>query len=178
MAGIDLTSFGYFVPLLTYFVVFIVVYAASKTAKIFTSEFMHLFTSFIIATVFVSAAGPRTYVSSIIPWFAVLLVSFFLILAMTKGFFDFKEWDKAMPKVFGIVLIVFFVVSGVVVFSSYFSPYLPWNSPAGGDPNILVVTDWIFSPRVFGAILLIIITAVISFIIAKPAMDAAKPGKK
>lgn len=172
---IDLSSFGYFVPLLTYLVVFLVVYAASKKAELVKGEFAHLFTSFIVATIFVSAAGPRTYVSSIIPWFVVLLVSFFLIMGMMK-FAGFGEWDKGIAKAVGIILIVFFVISGIVVFSSYFGPYLPWNSPAGGDPNILVVTDWIFSPRVFGAVLLIAITAVISFVIVKQA--AAPEGKK
>src|SRR5262245_50359550 len=142
--AVDISFITYFLPLLTYLVVFLIVYAVSKKADLFKGEFMHLFVSFIVATVFVSAAGPRAYVASIVPWFAVLIIAFFLILVMLKGFIKFEEWDKGLPKAFGVILIILFVVTGLVVFSSYFSSYLPWNSAAGADSNLLRVTDWIF----------------------------------
>lgn len=169
MAFADLSSISYFLPIATYLIVFLIVYAFSKKAELFKGEFMHIFISFLIATVFISAAGPRTYVASIIPWFAILLISFFLLLAMMKFTAGKDDHFTSMGRYFGYILIAFFLISGIIVFSSYFGPYLPWNSGAGADPNILHVTDWIFSPRVLGAILLIGITALISFALVKQA---------
>jgi hypothetical protein len=177
--AVDLTAFGYFLPLLTYLVVFIVSYAVIKKIEMFDKEIVNLFIAFLIATIFVSASGPLTYVQSIVPWFAILIISFVFILALL-GFVGFKgdsDYTKSWGNGFAIVLLVLFVISGVFVFSSYFSPYLPWNSPAEANPDVRFVTDWIFSPRVFGAILLIGISALVSFVLVKNVAGGDK-GKK
>ncbi len=164
MAVMDVSGISYFLPLLTFLVVFLVAYAVAKKTEFFDSEGLKLFVAFLIAIIFISAAGPRAYVESIVPWFVVLLISFFLIVAML-AFVGFNGWHSGLGKAFAIIAIVVFVISGIFVFSSYFSPYLPWNSGAGANPDVLHITDWFFSPRVFGAILLLIVTAIISFVI-------------
>jgi hypothetical protein len=165
---IDISGISYFIPLLTFLVVFLIVYAVAKASKFLPSEGANLFAAFVVA----SAAGPRAYVTSIVPWFAVLLISFFLLMALLK-FASVGDWDKGIAKAFAVILIIAFVISGIFVFSSYFHSYLPWNSASGANPDVLRVTDWLFSSRVLGAILLLIVTAIISFLVVKGV-----PGKK
>lgn len=163
MAVADLSFFVYFLPIISFLVVFMVSYAVLTKAKIFdVAPFWNIFLSFLVAVVFVISPGPRTFVESIIPWFAILLISFFLILVLF-GLSGFTGWNQTAAKVFGIALLVLFVVSGVIIFSSYFSPYLPWNSGAGANPDVRTIVDWTFSPRVFGAILLIGVSALVSY---------------
>ena len=162
----DLSFFTYILPILTFLVVFMISFAMISKLKLFDKPFWSLFLAFLISTIFIAAAGPTAYVQSIVPWFAILLVSMFLILVLF-GLASFKGWDKGLPIVFGILLLLLFVISGIFVFSSYFGPYLPWNSPIDANPDVRTVTDWIFSPRIVGALLLIAISALVSYFLVK-----------
>jgi hypothetical protein len=59
------------------------------------------------------------------------------------------------------------LISGIKVFSATIGPYLPGSDLPGGDQDILRITDWIYSPRVAGAALLLAVTAVVSWILVK-----------
>lgn len=166
MAIADLSFFTYILPILVFLVVFMISFAMIKKLGFFDKPFWSLFLSFLISTIFIVAIQPREYVQTVIPWFAILLVSFFLILVMF-GLAKFKEWDSTLGKAFGIILLVLFVISGIFVFSSYFSPYLPWNSGIGANPDVKFASDWVFSPRVFGAILLVAVSALVSYFLVK-----------
>ncbi|MBX4196477.1 hypothetical protein KW805_02735 [Candidatus Pacearchaeota archaeon] len=158
---VDLSGIEIFLPLLGFLFVFIVVFVVLNKTKVVENKFIELLTAFILATVFVSAIGPRTYVLSIIPWFAVLIVSLFLMLALV-GFVggDFtKNWSPQVGRGFAIALIVIFIVSGIVVFSSYFQAYLP------GGPSSF--SGWAYSPRVTGAFLLLVAGAIVSWVLVR-----------
>jgi hypothetical protein len=170
MAFIDLSVFGYFVPLLSFLIVFLLSFAVMQKANLFNSKPWQIFTSFLIAVVFVSAVGPTTYVSVIVPWFAVFLVAFTLVVALISFAGTGKEFPKFTSGIgiaFVIGLLVIFLISGIFVFSSYVSPYLPWNSGMGGNPDVLHVTSWFYNPRVYGAIILLAVSALVAWMLGK-----------
>lgn len=171
----DLSGIEYFLPILSFLVVFIIIFAVlNKTKIIGENKWWQLFVSFVFATIFISAAGARDYVLNIIPWFAILIVSFVLILAVVAFIGKpIENMSKGLGIAFIIILILAFLVSAIFVFSDYIGPYLPWNYPAGGGS---VLVDWLYSPRVFGAILLLIVSAVVSWILVKAGGNGG--GKK
>ena len=173
MSYIDLSGFSYFIPLLSFLVVFIIGYAVIEKAKLFEHKFWALFVSLIIAIIFVTASGPTRYVATIVPWFAVLVVSFVLLLAIMSFVKGDKgasvlNWGRGLTILFVVVALLLFVISAIFVFSAYIGPYLPWSSGYGGDTNVLHFTDWIYQPRVYGALLLLIVSGIVSWIVSRP----------
>ncbi|MEI6849743.1 MAG: hypothetical protein WCK29_01765, partial [archaeon] len=64
------------------------------------------------------------------------------------------------------LVIIMFIISAVVVFNDTLSPYLPWSSDSGTG-SAGQFTDWFYSGRVMGAVLLIVVSAIVSFILMK-----------
>src|SRR3989338_5683657 len=123
--AVEVAGISYFAPLLAFLIVFIVVFALLNKTKILGEEkFVQLFVSFLIATIFVSAAGVRDYVLTITPWFAVLVISLFFVL-LIMGFVgkqaDFMQKGVGITAI--IVLVIIFLVSGFIVFSGAILPY-------------------------------------------------------
>lgn len=169
MAQADLSGISFFLPILSFLVVFIIMFVLFvKTKLVGENKWAQAFVSFVFATIFVSAIGPREYILNITVWFSVLLVSLFfimLIVGALGGKVDFMH--KGIGVAFVILTIIMFIVSAIFVFSEYFAPYLPWSSGAGADSDVLYVTSWIFSPRVVGAALLLIVSGIASWILFK-----------
>lgn len=170
MAQIDLSSFEYILPLLSFLVVFVICFVSIKKFKLIENTFIEMLVSFIIGIIFVSAVGPRTFVLAIIPWFAVVIIGLFLIMAL-GGFIGKDAFPtKAIGITFLIILGIIFVITGFFVFSAYITPYLPgFTNLAGnpGHPAILQALSWLYSPRVAGALLLLGVGAVVSWILIK-----------
>ena len=76
-----------------------------------------------------------------------------------------------MKKGIGVVVIVIigliFLVSGFVVFSDVIVNYIPGPSFGGGDENATFLLEWLYSPRVMGAVLLVIVSAIAAWILVK-----------
>ena len=72
MVAVDVSGISYFAPILAFLIVFVIIFAVLNKTKIFgeVNNWVLLFVSFLVATVFVSAAGVRDYVLTITPWFA------------------------------------------------------------------------------------------------------------
>jgi hypothetical protein len=165
----DLSAFEYILPILSFLVVFIVCFFAIHKTKLIENKFISSLLSFIIAIVFVSAVGPRNYILTIIPWFAVAIVGLFLIMALS-GFFTKDFPSKSIGMTFVVILALIFIISAFFVFFNYIGPYMPGavNSVGNpGNPSILGALSWLYSPRVAGALLLIGIGAVASWILVK-----------
>jgi len=166
----DLSGLAFFAPIFVFLIVFAVMYALFKKSEIIgETNFIQLFVAFLIATVFVTAGSVQQVVLNVIPWFVVLLVALFFILVMA-GFIGKKEdfVGKGVGWVFIVLLILVFVISGVKVFSGVLGPYIPGAGfGVGGDPEILTFLDWLYSPRVLGAGLLILAAAIVSWILVK-----------
>jgi len=157
--AIDLSAINYFLPLLSFFVVFVITFALMNKTKIIESMFWQLFLAFLIATIFVSGLTVRTYVLNIVPWFATLLVCLFLILVIIGiGGKDLASWNSTFVKGFAVVLILGFLVSAIVVFSPYIIPQ---------GLTAVSIRDWFFSSQVIGAVLLLVISFIVSWILIK-----------
>lgn len=155
----DISGLTYFAPILAFLVVFVIMYAILAKTKILGEDagpWLLLFISFLVATIFVSAAGVRRYVLEITPWFAVLVVSLFFILFIIGFVGKPAEFlQKGIGILAVLVLIAIFLISGFIVFSESIFTFLP------------PIDEWVYSSRVFGSILLIAISAVVSWVLVK-----------
>ena len=164
----DLSGISYFLPILSFFVVFVIIYAVLSASKIIGDKWVKLFVSFLVSTIFVSAVGARDYVLNIIPWFAVLIVSLFLMMMVTGFIGKMDKFNHGLGIAFVVLLILAFLVSAIFVFSDYFAPYIPRPTyGAGGNPSVLNFTEWFYSGRVMGGILLLILSGLVSWILVK-----------
>jgi len=164
--AVDLSAFAYFAPLFSFLLVLAVSYAVLLKYKLLGDDIpkaVITFVAFVIATLFVSVGSVRTYVATIVPWFAVFLLALFFLLVLM----NFGSVSDGMKKGIGgfvvIGLLVAFLISGLVVFSSSLGPYLPFSDSYSGN----YFTDWLYSPRVAGTLLLLIIGGVVSWFLAK-----------
>tara|TARA_Y100000310_G_scaffold302882_1_gene340701 strand:- start:3165 stop:3683 length:519 start_codon:yes stop_codon:yes gene_type:complete len=166
----DISAIAFFAPIAGFLLVFIVIYAILARAKILGDDkiWLNLFVALFIASIFVSVVGVRQLVQTIVPWFAVLFISLFLILLLTKFVGNIEFMEKGIGIAFVILLGIVFLVSAFVVFSDVIVKYVPGPGYGfGGDDNVLTITDWIYSPRVGGAILLVLISAVVAWVLVK-----------
>ncbi|MEK6928466.1 MAG: hypothetical protein AABW65_00735 [Nanoarchaeota archaeon] len=72
MGAIELSGIIYFLPVLSFLVVFAVVYAVFSKTKIVESQGLKTFIAFLFATIFVSMSEARMYILNITIWFAIL----------------------------------------------------------------------------------------------------------
>jgi len=167
MVQADLSGISYFLPILGFLIVWIIVYAVLNKTKIIEQQWLQIFVAFIFSTIFVAAVGPREYVVNITAWFAVFLVSLFLIMVI-MGLVgkDMNFMNKGIGVAFVILVILMFIVSAIIIFSDSLGPYLPWNYGTG-NPDASRITNWLYSERVMGAVLLIIVSAIVSWILVK-----------
>lgn len=166
----DATVIAYFAPIWAFLAVFVIMFALlAKTELLGKSKWLNLFVSFVIASIFVSAASVQQYVLTIVPWMAVLVISLFFILVLI-GFIGKGEWmHKGIGIVVVIAAVVVFIVSGVKVFYTVISPYFPGSTDygLGASANGLVFSDWFFSGPVLGAIFLLALSGIISWVLVK-----------
>jgi hypothetical protein len=166
----DLSGMTFFAPIAAFLIVFIVTFAVlTKTKLLSENNWVVLFVSFLMASIFVSVAGARQYIQTIIPWFAVLLISLFLLLVLV-GFIG--KPAEILTKGIGIVFVIFlgivFLVSGFFIYSNVLVNYLPGPGfGTGSNTDATMFLDWIYTPRVGGAILLVIISAAVSWVLVK-----------
>ena len=166
-----LESFAYIMPLFAFLLVFLVTYALlAKTKILGGSNFFHLFLSFIIAIIFVVAPSAQNFALVSTPWIAVFLISLFfivMILSFVQGNIDdlVKSPFVAIVLV-GIVLIIF-IISAINVFGPLIAPYLPGHSEASLTSQQAYTKHFFLSPAVIGGVILLIIAALASWILAK-----------
>lgn len=165
---VDLTGISYFLPVISFLVIFVVSFAVMVKAKMFESKFLQVLIAFLIAVVFITIGGARSYVENVVPWFAVVLVSFFLMLLIFGlAGKSIESWEGPVGKIFVVVLFVVFVISALFVFSSSIAPYLPWAESYKSTNSSSYFTDWLYSPRNGGAVLLLIISAIVAWVLVK-----------
>jgi hypothetical protein len=170
MAQVDLSTISFFLPLISFLLVFIFSYAVLKKVDLLgDNPWVQLFVSFLISSIFVAASGSVSFVQNALPWVAVLLVSMVLILMFT-GFVggDLEKVGKSVGTIFVVLLFIVFIVTALVVYSAYVIPYLPGNLGLyEGSDTALNFFDWLYSPRVAGAILLLVVSALVSWVLVK-----------
>jgi hypothetical protein len=167
----DLSSVAYIMPLLAFLLVFIVTFAIlAKTKLLGANSFLHLFLSFLIAIVFVLAPSAQQITLFSVPWIAVLVVMIFiiiLILTFVRGNIDDLVKNPAVAIIIALVVLGIFVMAAINVFSPIIAPYLPGASEAGLTGQQAVSKHFFTSPAVIGAVILLIIAAITSWILTK-----------
>jgi len=165
----DVSALTYFAPIAMFLLIFLVVFAIlHKTKVLGENKWIHLFVGLLIASLFISFGSAREYVQTIVPWVAVLLISLFFVLLIIG--FAGKPMDfmtKGIGIAFFVVLIIIFLVSAYFVFSHVVGPYMPWSTHTGISSDGARVTGWIYSSRVVGAVVLIVISAIVAWILTK-----------
>jgi hypothetical protein len=166
----DLTGISYFAPIAAFLLVFLVSFAIfHKTTLLGESKWLNLFVSLVISSLFISFAGAGTYVQTIVPWVAIALVCLVFLLALT-GFVgkDVQFMNKGIGIAFVVILGIIFLVSAFFVFSEVFIKYIPGPTFGyGASANERYFLSWLYSPRIGGAIILIVISAIVSWILVK-----------
>lgn len=155
MTTVDLSAIQFYLPLLSFLLVFIVVYAVlAKTKILGENKFVQLLSSFIAATIFVSATAAREYVLSVTPWFAVFAVAVVFVFALMQltGKVP-KSFTKGVGIVFIVALLLLFLIF------AYFA-----ISP---NASVEKIYDWVSTPKVYGAILLVAVGAIASWVLIK-----------
>ncbi len=165
----DITFITYFLPLFAFLLVFVIIYALlSKTEVLGESKFVHILVSFIIAIIFISVSSIRQYVTSVVPWFSVLIVAIFFILLIVgfsqKDFTIIKPW---FTWVFVILLIIVFLVAAVKVFNKQLGPYLPESDEEPDSSFGLRLKNFLYSQEFLGTLLLLVIAVIVSWVITK-----------
>lgn len=153
MAAPDFSPIVSLMPVISFLIAWILLYAVIVKTKIVEAKGIQLLLSFLISTVFIVAANARVYVENVIPWFAVFLILAFFILALF-GFIG-KDVDflrKGVGAALVIVFLIGFVVSGIVLYSVSVREYY------------YVLTSY---PRVYGAVILALVGGVVSWILVK-----------
>jgi len=166
----DVSAITYFAPIAAFLLVFAFVFAILLKTKILGEHKVGtLVVAFIVATLFVSAAGAVSYIKAIVPWFAVLVVSLVFLMVLT-GFIGkpAQFMNKGIGIAFVIIFALVFLISGFIIFSSSILPYLPGPGFGSGDSvETTIALDYLYSPRVGGAILLVIISAIVAVVLVK-----------
>jgi len=144
-----------YLPILSFLLVFTIVFAVLAKYKILgESKFVNLFVSFLTSTIFISLTSAREYVISITPWFAVFVVVSMFILALVGFSGKVPEgFTKGLGIILVIALLIVFLVSAYFTFSS--------------TPFFESVGDWISKPRIYGALILLGISAIVSWVLIK-----------
>tara|TARA_Y100000310_G_C20221182_1_gene595841 strand:- start:52 stop:585 length:534 start_codon:yes stop_codon:yes gene_type:complete len=169
----DVYVLGYLAPVIAFLLVVLVLVAVLlKTEILGESKWLNVFVSLAVASLFVSAAGSRDYVLTVVPWFGALIVSVFILLFLL-GFVGGKDEDlKGIHGGLRIGVVIastlIFLVSAFVVFSDSLYSYLPGPGfGSGGDIKLIFFLDWLYSSRVIGAAILLVVSALVSWVVVR-----------
>lgn len=164
-------SFAYFTPLIVFFLVFVVMYALlARTKLLGGNPFVHLFTSFLISTIFIASPALTDVTRLSLPWVAlfVIILLCILIAVASVGNLDKILGNPKFAMMAVIFIIIIFLVSAINVFGPIIKPYLPTaTSEAGGVAELLQVKHLLFSPAVAGMLVLLAVAAIASWIVTK-----------
>jgi len=156
------TGLEIFLPVISFLVVMIIVAVVLISLKF--NKAISVILAFLIAILFVSFVGTRNFISNIVPGFAVILVCLFLVIVML-GFAGSKMGFGAIPMGIIFVIIFFLFMIGAAFFTFYdnIHAYLPGNTDVGSNPSAEAFTNWFYTARIAGAVLFIIIAALVAW---------------
>ncbi len=167
--ALDYTWLSQGMPLFGFFLVFFIMYAILAKTKILGEGFINIFVSAIFAIVFITFSPGIEYVQVILPWFSILIIALFLLLLIVG--FSQKDMSKFMAPWLAWVFIAFLAIiiisAALVVFNPMFGPYLPGQSDSGGNAFLISVKNFIYSQKFLGAVLLLVLAAITSWILLK-----------
>ena len=168
---IDLSGLYFFMPIISFFFVFIVIYAVLWKTKILgDSAWVYILISFILSIIFMSFSSMELYVRTILPWFVILVVIVFLVLVI--GGLSTKSLDKIMTSRFAwffiIVLLIIFIIAAIQVFNPVLHPGAIITSGGPGSTGLgSQISDFFSSSKYAGSLILFVIAAIVTWVLIK-----------
>ncbi|PIN93008.1 hypothetical protein COU54_04620 [Candidatus Pacearchaeota archaeon CG10_big_fil_rev_8_21_14_0_10_31_24] len=153
MSVVDLSSFADFLPIFSFLIVLLVVYAVLHKTGIFEGKLIQAVIAILMAVVFITFRGGREYLENVVPWFAILIMSlFFVLVLMAFVGKDVSSMGKGLGMFFVIALVLVFIISAIVVFS--------------GDVSSLY-SRLRESSSVYGAVVLVVVAGLVGWVLVK-----------
>lgn len=163
-AGIEI-----FAPVISFLIVLIIIAVVLISLKF--GKAVSIILGFLIAVLFVSFTGTRNLISNVVPGFAVILVCLFLVIIIL-GFAGGKGFGAVpMGIIFVIIFLLFLVGAAFFTFYDDIHAYLPGNADAGSNPSAEAFTNWFYTARIAGAVLFIIIAALVVWALIASVMS-------
>lgn len=152
----SIAGISYFLPILSFLLVFVLVYALLKKTEVLgDNDGINLLISFILAVFFIVEASLVDFINFSTAWAVVFIVCVFLILLLIgfvgKDALGTITGNKGVAWVLLAGIIIFFIISSAYTFN--------WAV------NWQQVTDWAYTDW-FGMVLLLVVAGVVSWVIA------------
>jgi hypothetical protein len=173
MAQFDVSGLSYILPIVSFLFVTLIVYAILDKTKILgENKWINAIIGILLGFMFVVVASIREYITTVIPWLIVLLITMFFIIILIS--FSQKDADKLIKPgfswVFVILLVIIFIIAAIKVFNPVLSPFFYGAyEPSPGNFVIGSVADFIMSSQFWGTLLLVVIAVIVAFIITRKA---------
>lgn len=151
----SLSALNYFLPILSFFVVFVVIFALLKKTQVLgENDFVALFISFVLGVFFIIQTSLVDFLMFSSAWFVVVIFLVFLmfvLLAFFPGKLEFLEKGWVSWVVVGGLIGLFIIASAYT-----FNWAVNWDKAA----------EWVYSDW-FGLILLLVVGAFVSWVLVK-----------
>lgn len=157
MVTASIESINYFLPIFSFLLVFIVVFAILQKTKVLgDNNGVSLFISLILATFFVVNVKMIDFVQFSSSWFVVFIICVLFILMFLgfvgKDYLKVFAENKRLATGFIVILIGAFIYSAAKVFNWVFN----WDK----------IQDWFYTDW-FGMILLFVVAGVVAWVLSK-----------
>lgn len=156
---IDISGISYFLPIATFVLIFVVVFAILKKTEILgDNNFTMAIIGLIMAVIFVSFSDVRAYLEAVSPWFVVILILMFFVLLLS-GFLLAKDITKIARPGVAWVFIALVALAFILIAYNHFG--LACNS------TFLTIKHWVYEEDVSGSIVLGIVALVVGIFITR-----------
>ncbi|MEA3329149.1 MAG: hypothetical protein U9Q06_00205 [Nanoarchaeota archaeon] len=167
---LDISWLNFYMPIFGFLFVFVVMFAILlKTKVLGDNVFTNSFISFIFAVIFITFAPGVDFITMVLPWFVILIVSLLLVLIIVG--FSQENMETFMKPWLGwaviVLLMVIFLVSAIVVFNPVIGPYLP--GAESGEGALFTLKDFVYGEQFLGGLLILVVAVAASWLIAKKA---------
>lgn len=156
---IDISGISYFLPIASFVLVFVVLFAILKKTEILgENTFIMAVVSLVFAMIFASFSNIRSYVEAVSPWFVVLIIFMFFVL-MLGGFMLAKDIGKiARPGLAWAFIAVLTIIALYIGYNHF---------DVSCNPVFLHLKHWLFRRDVSGSVVLGIVALVVGIFITR-----------
>ncbi len=171
-SGVDLSVISQIAPIFVFLLGVLVIGAILVKNKLFgdDSKWISGLVAVAVVALLVSFGRLVELAMLIVPWFTIIfLLLFFAVFMMGFVGDSVKNFYKPVGITSVVLLGIVFILSVFAVFSDIAMPYLPgyFFGFGNADPELLFFFDWLYSPRVSGAIALIVVAAIAMWAVVK-----------
>ena len=152
----------FFLPVFSFLFIFVIVYAVLDKFKLMgESKAVKVIAALSIALLFLFSQATLKFVNFVTPWFVVLVIVAFFILALFM-FMGVKEKEMeatiANPTVYWTVLVIIIILL-IAAIGTVFSDFFSGEGGEITDPTKASITQILVHPRILGALFLLVIVS-------------------